>query len=190
MRAAILDTAVSRLAELGYHATSIRKIAAEGDFSIGALQHHFPSKEDLVVAVVERALDRAERYVAKWVERHGPDAGLAALVEDSWSGQINSPWYKAMLEIFVAARTDQGLRKRIAPAIQTYSRETEERIAALVGKGGHDRDRVRFLLTVSRCMMGGFLVQDALAMPKSEVVSFIRQWGAFLGAQLGKGRQM
>ena len=114
MRAAILERAVAKLSRLGYHATSIKKIAADGDFSIGAIQHHFPTREDLMVAVVEQALKRGGTYLTRWVETHGA-AGLPALVADSWVGQINSPWYKAMLEVFVAARTDDSLRARIAP---------------------------------------------------------------------------
>ncbi|MEZ5792312.1 MAG: helix-turn-helix domain-containing protein [Nitratireductor sp.] len=89
MRGAILDEAVGRLAELGYHATSIKKIAAEGGFSIGALQHHFPSKEELMVAVVEKALERAERYVMRFVERGR--ASLGSMIEASWDEQITCP---------------------------------------------------------------------------------------------------
>lgn len=184
---AILDTAVAKLSELGYHATSIKKIAAEGDFSIGAVQHHFPTKIDLMAAVVERALRRAERYVARWVESRSKPASMAALVADSWAEQINSPWYQAMLEVFVAARTHARLRERIAPAIRTYSLDAENRIAALVGRDGESPERVRFLLTVSRCMLGGFLVQDALAMPQAEISEFIRRWGAFLDNQFDSG---
>ncbi len=182
MRSAILDEAVQRLAGDGYHATSIKKIAANGDFSIGAIQHHFATREDLMVAVVERALDRAERYVERFVERGGK--GIAGLVHASWSQQINSPLYLAMLEVFVAARTDAALRSRIAPAILAYGREAEERIAAKLAGPGADHDRAAFLLTVSRCMMGGFLAQDALAMPKEEIAAFIGRWAAFLEQNL------
>ncbi|MEZ5870834.1 MAG: TetR/AcrR family transcriptional regulator [Nitratireductor sp.] len=181
MRSAILDKAVGRLAELGYHATSIKKIAAEGGFSIGALQHHFPSKEELMVAVVEKALERAERYVLRFVERG--HTNLGSVIEASWDEQINSPWYKAMLEIFVAARTDEALRARVAPAIERYSRETEARLSHLLAPetGG---DKATFLLKVSRCMLGGFMVQDALAMPRAEISAFIRRWAEFLDANL------
>ncbi|MFZ1813728.1 MAG: helix-turn-helix domain-containing protein [Rhizobiaceae bacterium] len=183
MRAAILDEAVRTLSEMGYHATSIKKIAAQGGFSIGAIQHHFRSKEALMVAVVEKALLRAERFF----ERFGAGSGdMGAMVRESWAKQINSPWYMAMLEILVAARTDRTLRERVAPALETYARETETRMARLVsgGKPGSSEDKAAFLLTVSRCMMGGFLVQDALAMPGTQTASFIERWGQFLNDAL------
>ncbi|MCG6857568.1 MAG: TetR/AcrR family transcriptional regulator [Salaquimonas sp.] len=185
MRAAILDAAVNRLSSTGYHASSIKKIAAEGDFSIGALQHHFPSKEDLMVAVAERGLKRGEIFLTRWAEERGA-AGLPELIDDSWSSHITSHWYKAMLEIFVAARTDERLCERLAPAIAAYSREAEGRVAALATRDGTDTERLKFLITASRCMLGGFLVQDALAMSKAEIADFIARWGEFLKAELDR----
>lgn len=185
MRSAILDAAVNKLSLTGYHATSIKKIAADGAFSIGAIQHHFPTKEDLMVAVVERALRRGATYLTRWFEEKGT-AGLPGLIADSWAGQINSDWYKAMLEIFVAARTDDGLRLRLAPAIAAYSRDAEGGVAAFAAPQGADAGHMKFLIAASRCMLGGFLVQDALAMDKAEVTDFIARWGAFLKAELDR----
>lgn len=186
MRAAILDAAVSRLSESGYHASSIKKIAGDGEFSIGAIQHHFPTKEDLMVAVAERGLGRGESFLTRWAEEKGVD-GLPALIVDSWQNHINSPWYKAMLEIFVAARTDEGLRLRLAPAITAYSREAEVRVATLATRGGTDAGQLKFLIAASRCMLAGFLVQDALAMSKAEIAEFIARWGNFLKAEIDCG---
>jgi len=185
MRSAILDAAVACLAATGYHATSIKKIAVRGGFSIGALQHHFASKEELMTAVAERALARGESYLTRWMEKSGA-AGLPALVADSWAGQINSPWYLALLEIFVAARTDEGLRSRIAPAIADYSRQAEGRVAGLAARKSGDVARMKFLITATRCLLGGFLVQDALAMEKAEVAAFIARWSEFLETELAR----
>lgn len=186
MRALILDAAVNRLSETGYHATSIKKIAGDGDFSIGAIQHHFPTKEDLMVAVAERGLRRGESFLTRWAEEKGVTA-LPSLITDSWTSHINSPWYKAMLEIFVAARTDEGLRLRLAPAIAAYSVEAEGRVAVLAARDGTDPEQLKFLIAVSRCMLAGFLVQDALAMSKAEAAQFIARWGAFLQAEFDRG---
>jgi AcrR family transcriptional regulator len=187
MRDAILEAAVRRIAATGYHATSIKKIASDGGFSIGALQHHFPSKEALMIALVERALARAGRFAERWVSERGREgASLGDLVTESWKSQIQSPWYLAMLEVLVAARTDPGLKAGIAPALEEYSRQGEARIAARLS-GREEAEAVgeaAFLLTVSRCMMGGFLAQDALVMPPAETDRFVARWGAMLGELL------
>jgi AcrR family transcriptional regulator len=184
MRAAILETAVRRLAKSGYHATSIKKIAADGRFSIGAVQHHFPAKLDLMAAVAERALARAERHAMRLVDAAdhtgGNAVGIAELVADTWERQLGTDWYQAMAEVFVAARTDRQLRMRIAPAILGHFNQTEARIAAATKAGRANPDLAAFLLSASRCMMGGFLVQDALAMPIADAARFVARWGRFL----------
>lgn len=180
MRSAILETAVKRLAKSGYHATSIKKIAADGRFSIGAVQHHFPAKLELMAAIAERALGRAERHAMRLIETRNGAIGIAELVSDTWERQLATDWYQAMSEVFAAARTDRQLRARIAPAIRAHFAGTEARIAAATLAGRANPDLAAFLLSASRCMMGGFLVQDALAMPAADAARFIARWGRFL----------
>jgi AcrR family transcriptional regulator len=180
MRAAILETAVRRLAKSGYRATSIKKIAADGDFSIGAVQHHFPSKLELMAAVAERALRRAERHALRLIEIRKGEVGMAEFVADTWERQLGTDWYQAMSEVFVAARTDRGLRDRIAPAVLAYFEATEARIAAATRAGKANPALAAFLFSASRCMMGGFMVQDALALPPAKAAGVIARWGRFL----------
>jgi AcrR family transcriptional regulator len=46
------------VAERGLDAVSIRTVAREAGVSIGAVQHHFPTKDDLLLAAYARAIDR------------------------------------------------------------------------------------------------------------------------------------
>lgn len=76
-RAALVAAARRLFAERGYHATGTHEIVAAAQVTRGALQHHFPRKEDLFLAVfneVQQAmLDRAQA---------GDDAGQAG---DGWT---------------------------------------------------------------------------------------------------------
>lgn len=53
----ILDVAEELFAEKGYHETSMDEIAARAGVAKGTLYQHFPSKQDLVVALFERELE-------------------------------------------------------------------------------------------------------------------------------------
>ena len=57
-RAAICNATIASLAEVGYAETSLNRVAAIADFSKGAVQHHFPTKEDLIAATVDALLLR------------------------------------------------------------------------------------------------------------------------------------
>lgn len=56
-REAILDAAVSMIAEVGYHGMSMRDIARRVGISHPGVIYHFPSKEALMMAVIERYED-------------------------------------------------------------------------------------------------------------------------------------
>ena len=51
-REEIIEKAIEAFGRTGYHGTSMREIAANCDLSQAGLLHHFPSKEDLLLAIV------------------------------------------------------------------------------------------------------------------------------------------
>lgn len=53
-RQQIVDEAYRLFATRGYRHSSLREIAAAAGISLGSLQHHFASKDDLLVAVLAR----------------------------------------------------------------------------------------------------------------------------------------
>ena len=65
---ALLDAAASQFAERGYHATSMRDLAAATAMTPGAIYFHVASKQALLLAVyeegVQRLLDRVEAATA------------------------------------------------------------------------------------------------------------------------------
>ena len=58
-REAILDATVDMIAEVGYHGLSMRDVARRVGISHPGVIYHFPSKEALLMAVIERYEDRS-----------------------------------------------------------------------------------------------------------------------------------
>lgn len=65
---ALLDAAATKFAEQGYHATTIRDLAAATMMTPGAIYFHVPNKQTLLLAVyeegVQRIVDRVDRAIA------------------------------------------------------------------------------------------------------------------------------
>ena len=59
----ILETAASILSDKGYHDTSMDEIAAQVGVAKGTLYQHFASKEDLVLALFAREIERTQQMV-------------------------------------------------------------------------------------------------------------------------------
>ncbi|MCZ4521498.1 TetR/AcrR family transcriptional regulator [Rhodococcus ruber] len=52
-----LASALKMFVEQGYHGTSVRQIAAGAGLSVPGLYHHFPSKQALLVGIMDASMD-------------------------------------------------------------------------------------------------------------------------------------
>jgi AcrR family transcriptional regulator len=65
-RAKVLTATIDCLVEHGYANTSTRHIAKRAGMTVGALQHHFASKADLMAAALQTLGDRmADEFIAE-----------------------------------------------------------------------------------------------------------------------------
>ena len=112
-RARLLDATVECLLEIGYANTTTTEVADRAGVSRGAQLHHFPTKEELVLAALEHLFARREAEFRAAFARipDGADRPAAAL-ELLWS-IIDSGSFHAWLELAVAGRTDARLGRRI-----------------------------------------------------------------------------
>ena len=62
--AAIMLAAERHFLDKGFHGTKIEDVATDADVATGSIYVHFGSKEGLYLALIERALDAEEEYLA------------------------------------------------------------------------------------------------------------------------------
>jgi len=117
-RARILDAAVACLVESGYAGASTLRIQARAGVSRGRLLHHFPSRDELLVAASRHLAN--ERLRAAAVRMGGLAGGLTGgerldrAVELMWE-TFSEPHFWAAVELWTAARTNPELRKALLP---------------------------------------------------------------------------
>lgn len=112
-RQKLLDATIDSLVELGWSGTSTTEVVRRAGVSRGAQVHHFPTKDDLVLAAVEHLL---LRRVDEFTEAFsGLDAGSrthGAALDLLWRHCFGSN-FEAWLELAVAARADALLHGRL-----------------------------------------------------------------------------
>lgn len=107
---ALLDATIDCLVEYGYAGTTTRLVADRAAVSRGAQTHHYPTKRDLVVAAVEHLFDaHAIRFTEAFRQVPPDERTLDRAVNALWE-IISGPAFAAVLEVVVAARTDDELR--------------------------------------------------------------------------------
>jgi len=79
----IEEAAVDLFARRGYHATSMRSIAAAADIQPAAIYHWFPAKESILIQLQNDFMERLTEAVTKAMSRvKGPALKLAAAVRE------------------------------------------------------------------------------------------------------------
>ena len=119
-RQLILDATLDCLFEQGYASTTTLTIQARAGISRGRLLHHFPSRDELLVAACQHLASNHLIEMESWVAvsldlARSPmaerlDRATAAL----WS-TFQQRYFWGAIELWTAARTDPGLRETLLP---------------------------------------------------------------------------
>jgi AcrR family transcriptional regulator len=112
-RRRILDATVLCLQEYGYGGTTTVRVVERAGVTRGALAHHFASKADMVSAAVGHiAATRTQDVFPKIEKALAAEDPIDSGLELLWS-MHQGPVFVAIVELWVAARTDPDLRRRI-----------------------------------------------------------------------------
>ena len=133
MRARLMDATIECLVEHGFAGTSTTLVSERAGVSRGAQLHHFPTKNDLVVAAVEHLTEVRGAELAEAARRlpRGPRRTRAVL--RMLGDHFTSPVFTAALELWVAARTDPALMAAVSPLEQRVGRDTHRLTVELLG---------------------------------------------------------
>lgn len=101
------------LLEYGYSGTTTPVVAKRAGVTRGAMLHHYPSREDLVTAAVRHlAVKRVEEALVVFGGVGWSDDIAAQAVDLLWR-MHQGPLFSAVIELWVAARTDQVLAAQV-----------------------------------------------------------------------------
>jgi AcrR family transcriptional regulator len=109
-RALIVDRAVEAIAELGFAKASVDQIARRVGVSKGVITYHFPNKEEIVDAIIEKAVSAGRAYIEPRITAETSAAGrLRAYIESHLEFMdAHRKLLIALLEIAMNARRADG----------------------------------------------------------------------------------
>ncbi|MFC9977601.1 TetR/AcrR family transcriptional regulator [Spirillospora sp. NPDC127200] len=161
-RARLLDATMECLVELGWSGTSTTEVARRAGVSRGAQQHHYPTKMVLVAAALEHLLE-AQRLAFESAFAALPDhrRNVEGALDLLWEIFRGSP-AKALLELAVAARTDDELRPLCLDLNERILQVITETFERLFPASTLPEDFVPTMLRGLFAMFVGLSVQNAL----------------------------
>lgn len=159
-RTRLLDATIECLATYGYAGTTTPRVAEVAGLTRGAQIHHFPSKEDLVVAAIEHlAQQRVQAAIRELARMQTGNDPVAAMLDFMWEAH-QGPTFVATLELWVAARTDRVLAEQVARVEPVVNSTLVAAIAQLIPPGVEYADamQIRNVLFTAMDVLRGILV--------------------------------
>ncbi|MGV9734925.1 TetR/AcrR family transcriptional regulator [Rhodococcus aetherivorans] len=173
-QAELLDAAERVLTTRGNADASLRDFAAAAGVRIGHLQHYFPTRADLIRAVLERALQRSlERLSSALgpIEERGEQPALTrsettSLFEILLAEQDDPSCVRLFVEVWAIAMSDEST----AAVVRDFYTGYVGHVADLVACVRPDLDRSRSLAvaaTVVSLVEGAAIVHSAVGVGRS-----------------------
>lgn len=189
-RQRLLETTVHCLAERGWSASTVSVIASDAGISRGALQHHFPTREALVVAALEYMFEERRAVV----EHLGPPPdgtvdeaervhSVVSTLVEVYTGEL----FRAALHAWTAAAADEQVRSLIAPLERRFARSVHDQAVAHLGVDDSD-PHVRTLIQATLDLARGLALADLLSDDSKRRRRIVRTWSDTLAAELGRSQ--
>lgn len=121
-RRELAESVAAQIGRSGVAALSLSTVAKQAGVSVGQLQHHFGSRSQLIkAAVAHRLLDNENEWRELARGSGSPLSRVRALLRYSVAGRRNfADGWGFWLEVYSAARHDDGLRQEVNTALDTW----------------------------------------------------------------------
>lgn len=161
-RQELLDRIVVYLAEHGLAQATLRPMAASLDVSINRLVHHFGSKEELITAALNRAIEQQLAVQDAWMKRQ-PRMTPVEFYRRWWRWMNAKPEHLALVRLnYEAAALDTsvtGLAGEVrADQIGVWRHDVEQRLLA----AGIPAEQVELEAGLAKATFSG-LIMDLIA---------------------------
>lgn len=159
-----IDAAIVSLAEEGYAATTVMRVAQRAGISRGGILHHFSGKPDLMEAVGYRAVERLQEKRAESLR--GTKRGVErfhALTKASWE-TIREPESIALLEMLIGSRGDPLLAEIMPRFLQQLDQIHLAKTKDIAKDAGIENDEMlKTMNKLHMAAMRGLLLESIFA---------------------------
>ncbi|MFI0450409.1 TetR/AcrR family transcriptional regulator [Actinomadura sp. 6N118] len=184
-RQRLLEAAIDCLASVGWTGTTVTVVAERAGVSRGAAQHHFRTREELVTAAVEYGSDirvdqMRERLNVLAGERPSTLEVLTLLGE-----LYTSPLFRAALQLWVAASSDEQLRAQVVPMEARFGREAHRLTVEALG-ADESLPGIRETIQATLDLVRGLGLADLLTDDSARRTRLLQQWASTLDTALAR----
>ncbi|MFD1910916.1 TetR/AcrR family transcriptional regulator [Halodurantibacterium flavum] len=193
MREKACIATLQALTDVGYERISTKLIADRAEVSRGALTHHFPMRNDLLVAAFEYLVNGWEKNWPFNAEPSLPRLSIEELIDALWERLFSTEHYMAAMELMLAARMDSDLGQRLREVQLRWSAIRDKIAARILGVATED-EKNHLFLQLNLCLLRGIAVHKSFDTDPSVDLKLLALWKDIVRGQKvihmpGTGRQ-
>jgi AcrR family transcriptional regulator len=182
-RQRLLKAAIGCLASVGWGGTTVAVVAERAGVSRGAAQHHFRTREELVTAAVEYGAEVRLEQLREQLGDPGSHRPSTLEVLTLLGEMFTSPLFRASLQLWVAASSDEALRDRVLPLEARVGREAHRFTVEILG-ADESRPGVRESVQATLDLVRGLGLAGLLTDDTARRTRLLAQWAGLLDSAL------
>lgn len=158
---AFISAAEKLITEQGANDFSLADLSKEMGISKGTLYYHYPTKDELILDIMEKHMDELSKDYVDWLARHKDDKISKQRFLDVIFYKGVKLFNKSKMHIYLineCMRGNESLRKRYTELWDSWQNKLEEGLAASFPEE-EDRKTYAYLLML---IIDGLTVQEAL----------------------------
>ncbi|GLZ39012.1 TetR/AcrR family transcriptional regulator [Actinokineospora sp. NBRC 105648] len=183
-RQRLLEAAVDCLAEVGWTGSTVSVVAERAGVSRGATQHHFPTREDLFTAAIEYVASERLAHMRAELPHlpsgRGRTESVVSAIGEMYTGKL----FRAALQLWVAAASDELLRAQVVPLERHVGREAHRLTVEALG-ADESRAGVREAVQATLDLARGLGLANLLTDDSRRRARVLTEWAVTLKAALG-----
>lgn len=153
MERALLDSAINCILEFGVAGSPVNLIARRANATGGSVQHHFGTRDGLLLRVVEDFGDHLQAVTqANIATTASIEERVAEICDASWN-IVSSPHYLVVVQILMAAQHNEQLHALLFDKLKNYEAALDAYWVQIFKGSGVARSRIT---TVRHVAMGAF----------------------------------
>lgn len=164
-RRLILDATITCLNEWGYGGVTNIKVADAAGVSRGAMMHHFPTRQALIIATVEHAYHRLRNFRAEEMAKVAPGLPRFRAILDQSLITQRMPEGTALNEVRIGSRSDKEIREAVTPMMSAISEDYVKVVSRIAREAGLKPNRELHGLTGTVAMATRALAINTFTYP-------------------------
>ncbi len=144
----ILDAAIRILCDDGYLACTVSSVAKTAGFTTGAVQHHYPSKTELLHAVItQRTFSKSPYQLPHSMSDKSLAVKCQVIIDTMWV-YYGAKHYPVVWKILLSVKQSDTLQSSIHHFFDEARRLSESRLMALFSEENLTRDQASSIITL------------------------------------------